>query len=201
MNIFNEQEFLEVCRRFGCKPSIQEVTIKYANSSFFNKMKNSIRRDRRGEVVFCVIRPNGSIVTVTCSEYPKGIFRIPTGGIGYGEDIVEAVFRETREELGVDTEIVNFAGVLKIRFEHQDEYEMFFSYLFILRETGGHLLEDASDDEVSEIREVNINGLEKVAGELGNIIGKWHDWGKFRYCTTRAILEFLKEHGAEVMPK
>ena len=130
MNEFNEKEFLDICKKLNTSPIIQDVTIKYTNSSFFNKMRASIQRDRRGEVVFCVIRPNGRLVAITCSEYPQGIFRIPTGGIGHDEDIIEAAHRETMEELGLEASIEQFGGVVRIRFEHDNESEMFFSYIF-----------------------------------------------------------------------
>ncbi len=192
MNTFNRNELLKICEELGAEQRSQDITIKYINSSFFNKMKKSIEKDRRGEVVFCVLRPNNKIITVTCSEYPKGIFRIPTGGIQYGEDIIKAVFRETREELGIDVKVSSFAGVLKIRFEHGNKFIMFYSYLFILEEMGGRLLIDASDNEVSEIKEVTVDELGEVADLLNNIAGKWSDWGKFRYATTNAIYEYLK---------
>lgn len=192
MNRFNEDEFNKICEKFNVKPYAEEININYTNSSFFNKVKKSVDNDRRGEVVFCVIRPNGNIITVTCEEYPQGIFRIPTGGIGHNEDIVKAVFRETREELGIDVEITDFIGVLKLKFIHGTESVMFYSYLFVLKETGGRLLVDASDDEISEIKEVNIEELEIVVNSLNNIQGRWRDWGKFRYETTNAILRYLK---------
>lgn len=192
MNAFNEKEFLRICNQLGTTPRIEEVTIEYETDSYFNKVKDAVATDRRGEVVFCVIRPNGKIITVTCDEYPKGIFRIPTGGIGHGEDILEAVFRETQEELGLETEIMEFAGVLKIKFQHKEEAVMFYSYLFILKEKGGRLLEDASDDEVSQVREVDMMELELTARDLLNLKGRWSDWGRFRYETTNAVLEFLR---------
>lgn len=192
MNEFNEKEFYALCEKYHWSPVIKDVTIKYANSSFFNKMKASVQRDRRGEVVFCVIRPNGRIIAVTCSEYPRGVFRIPTGGIGHREDIIEAARRETMEELGLEASIEEFGGVIRIRFEHEGESVMFYSYLFILRETGGRLLEDASDDEVSEVREVGLGELDRMAAVLDDIQGKWRDWGKFRYVTSGAMAELLR---------
>lgn len=194
MNYFNEKEFNDICSKFNTVPRIMERTIRYSSSSFFNRMKRSVQNDRRGEVVFCVIRPNGKIITTTCEEYPQGIYRIPTGGIGHNEDIVKAVFRETMEELGLHTEVFKFIGAIKIRFEHQGDHVMFYSYLFILKETGGRLLVDASDDEISEVKEVDIDGLEQVVNSLGSITGRWSDWGKFRYVTTNAILEYLREN-------
>lgn len=191
MNEFNEIEFNGLCTKFGIEKQIEDITIKYMNSSYFNKVKASVQRDRRGEVVFCVARPNGRIIVITCDEYPKGMFRIPTGGIGHDEDIINAVYREVKEELGLDVEIRRFGGVLKIRFEHEDDHVMFYSYLFILDEKGGRLLLDASDDEISEVREVEIDELEGVADQLKNIKGKWSDWGKFRHVTTHAIYSLL----------
>ena len=192
MNTFNEQEFLELCNRFDTAGNMEDVTLKYNNSSFFNKMKLSVQKDRRGEVVFCVKRKNGRVIAITCNDYPKGVFRIPTGGIGHGEDIVGAVFREVKEELGLDVAIERFAGVLKIRFQHEDQSFMFFSYIFLLSEKGGRLLLDASDDEIGEVREVDIDGLSDIVEHLGSIQGKWNDWGKFRYVTSKAVLEALK---------
>jgi 8-oxo-dGTP diphosphatase len=102
--------------------------------------------------------------------------------------------RETREELGLDAEIIRFAGVIKICFKCKDESFMFHSYLFILRETGGRLLIDAADDEVSGVKEADIKELEEIVESLGGITGEWSDWGKFRHLTSRAVLGYLKEH-------
>ncbi len=192
MNRFNESEFFEICDKLNMKAGIEDTVIRYSNSSFFNKVKASVQRDRRGEVVFCVLRPGGSVITITCEEYPKGIFRIPTGGIGHNENILSAVYREVREELGLEVEIRHFAGVLRIRFEHGKDSVMFYSYIFILEEKGGRLLLDASDDEVSEVREVGLDGLEEIVGALDKIEGKWSDWGKFRYASSNAVLKYLR---------
>jgi 8-oxo-dGTP diphosphatase len=192
MNSFNKHEFKEICNKFNENAFDEDITLQYTNSSYFNKLKSSVNRNRRGEVVFCVVRPNGKIVTITCEEYPDNIFRIPTGGVGHKEDIVEAVFREVKEELGLDVRINNFLGVLKIKFEHKLESVMFYSYIFILDEIGGRLLIDASDDEISEVKEVELDELEKITDRLRNIEGKWCDWGRFRFITTNAVLQYLK---------
>ena len=197
MNKFNEKEFIDICRKFNMEPHAEEITIRYSGNSFYNKMRNSVKRDRRGEVAFCVIRPSGKIIAITCKEYPVGVYRIPTGGIGHGEDIVNAVFREIMEELGLDVVITGFAGVLKIRFEYKNEFIMFYSYVFILGETGGRLLLDASDDEISEVREVDIDELREIVDFLDCIPGKWSDWGKFRYESSKAVLNYLTQRAGK----
>jgi 8-oxo-dGTP pyrophosphatase MutT (NUDIX family) len=191
MNKYDENEFAALSMKFGLQPYIKDVDIEYSSPGYFNNIKKAVAADRRGEVVFCVQRPDGRAIAVTCKEYPEGIFRIPTGGIGYGEDIVDAVIRETKEELGLEVEILRFIGVIKIHFKYENESVMFYSYLFLLKETGGKLLEDASDDEVSEVREVDNNGLQALVNRLASIQGKWSDWGKFRFVTSNAILEYL----------
>lgn len=193
MNVFNEEEFLNICKKLGSDVNISDVTLRYETSSYFNRVKNVVQHDRRGEVVFCVIRPNGKIIAVTCTEYPKDIYRIPTGGVGHEEDILAAVYREVKEELGLDVRIRSFGGVIRIRFEYGIDHVMFYSYVFILDETGGCLLEDAIDDEISEVREVDIDGLEQIAAALDGLKGKWRDWGQFRYVTTNAICRYFKK--------
>lgn len=191
MNLFKEEEFKELCNTLKVEEYSEEITIRFFKSNFFNKIKKTVEKDRRGEVVFCVIRPNNKVITITCRDYPSGVFRIPTGGIGHEEDIIEAVYRETKEELGLEVELVKFIGVLKIRFEYKESCENFFSYLFILREKGGNLLLDATDDEVSEVLEADLEKFKNIVENLNNIKGKWSDWGKFRYATSNAILKYL----------
>lgn len=197
MNEFNEREFADICGAFNVKPCISEVELECSRIGFFNRMKNFVENDRRGEVVFCVVRPNGRIITTAGADYPENIYRIPTGGLGYGEDIIKAVHREVMEELGIDVEITEFAGALKIKLKHGHDSVMFYSYLFILKEVGGRLLEDALDDEISRIKEVDIGGLRWVVESLYNAPGSWDNWGKFRYTTSRAILSFLKNFSRE----
>lgn len=193
MNVFNEAEFIDLCSKLPSEKNIMDITVRYASPGFYNRLKSSIQWDRRGEVVFCVIRPNGKIITTTCSDYPDGIYRIPTGGIKHNEDIAEALFREVKEELGLEVKVRSFGGVVRIRFEHGDDYLMFYSYLFILDEIGGNLLVDASDNEISEVKEVDLEGLSKIVGMLGTIKGKWRDWGYFRYVSTNAVYQYMKK--------
>lgn len=193
MNIFNEAEYFNMCKKLASDALITDVSIQYSLPGYFNRIRKRVKKDRRGEVVFCVIRPDGRIIVTACSDYPEGIYRIPTGGIGHNEDIVEAVFREVKEELGLEVKIRSFGGVIRICFKYGSEQIMFYSYIFILDETGGRLLEDASDDEISEAREVDLEELAGIVGSLKNIEGKWRDWGQFRYVTSNAVLQYLEK--------
>lgn len=192
MNVFNEAEFNDICNRLGAEGAARDVAVRYTMPGYFNRIRNAVHHDRRGEVVFCVIRPDGKIIMTRRNDYPGQIYRIPTGGIGHDEDVVEAVFREVKEELGLEVKIRAFAGVVRIRFEYENESVMFYSYIFILDEVGGRLLADASDDEISEIKEVDLEEFESMVRALGSIEGKWQDWGRFRYISSNAVLNYLK---------
>lgn len=191
INVFNEKEYINICNNFKIEPSIKKIDLKYTDKDFFTRMENLTSFDRRGEVVFCVIRPNGKIITTRCQGYPNDIYRIPTGGLGYEEQIIEAVFREVKEELGLFVGIVKFGGVLEINFIYEESSFVFYSYLFILKELSGRLLVDALDDEISEIKEVDLEELKVDIEKLNSIRGKWQDWGKFRYITTKAVSELI----------
>jgi len=194
VNIFNGEEFSELRKTLNENAKEIEYSLEYARDDFLNRMKDLVNRDRRGEVVFGVVRPNGKLILVTCEEYPEGIFRVPTGGINYGEDILKAVQRETMEELGLKTEILSFGGVIKIRFACNNDSEMFYCYLFLLKEVSGKLLEDATDIEVSKVIEADYTNICKAANTLDNIEGSWADWGKFRSVTTKAIAEMYNTY-------
>ncbi len=160
-------------------------------------MKSGIAAGRTGEVVFAILRPNGKVIAVTCDSYPDGIYRIPSGGTDNGEDLNAAVRREAKEELGLDLKEVKHVRTLEIIFTHRGESFLFMSNIFVASEAGGKLMGDATDNEVSGIREIDVvadlNGFEEMVGKLGSIEGEWSDWGKFRQLSSGAVLEYFKD--------
>jgi hypothetical protein len=54
---------------------------------------------------------------------------------------------------------------------------------------------DATDDEVSEIKEADKNELSAIVDSLNNIQGEWNDWGKFRFASSNMVLNYLKQTG------
>lgn len=199
MQLIDERElpqevFTKFCllkEKINKNAEIKYYKILCNDDTYFNKVNEAIKTDRFGEVVFAVERPNGRIIVITCDEYPDGVYRIPTGGIAYGEDIEKAAFREVKEELGLEVDIISFIGLAVITFMHKDKGINFYSFLFHLRETGGRLLEDATDNEVSAIKEADRLVFEEVVQKLQCLPGKWKDWGVFRYVTTKEMADYF----------
>lgn len=191
--LFNKKEYVDLKGKYGANAEIKKVKLNISNRSFFEDMKKNIRNDRRGEVVFAVQRPNGKMVVIRTSFYPESVYRVPTGGINYGEDIIEALGREIKEELGLRTSIQAFLGVIEYEFIYKNEELKFYSYLFWLKEEGGNILIDALEDEVSEYREVDKEELIQTVSFLENFKtdDAWKDWCTFRSITTGCFISLL----------
>lgn len=184
------EQVIELKNRINPDAWLKEVTLVYESKRFFRRARDLIRKDRFGEVIFAVERPNGTFVAITSAEYPEGVYRIPTGGISYGEDIVGALHREVKEELGLDVVMEKFVGVLSITLTHGGESVPFYSFLFHMKEIGGRILEDATEDEVSAYLEADAKLLYELTDRLLTIRPSWRDWGLFRHTTTSAVATY-----------
>lgn len=188
-------EHKALVQQFGGIPEIESVLLEYVNPRFFMSRQSSYRTERRGEVVFVVQRPSGCYVVTRMKEYPEGIYRLPSGGISYGEEVVPALGREIQEELGLRTEVEAFLGTIKYDIRCGANSIPFASYVFLLKEIGGRILEDAEDDEVSEYCEVDADGLMPIAGKLRSINDSWRDWGNFRAVAVEFAARIIKLRG------
>lgn len=171
----------------------QEATLSFRSKRFFQEFRQKLKEDRRAEVAFAVERKNGKIIVIRTSFYPKGIYRIPTGGICFGETVLDALYREIAEELGVQVDIKRFLGTVEYRVQHKGEELRFASFVFWLKETGGSILTDATEDEICEFIEVDAKELQSIVDALEKHQSGWRDWCLFRMQSTAFILPFLEQ--------
>jgi len=73
------------------------------------------RSGRRGEVLFALVRDDGSVWLQRKVSYPEGVFRLPGGGIDKGESPAEAVLREMAEETGLEDARPHIIGRITYR--------------------------------------------------------------------------------------
>jgi 8-oxo-dGTP pyrophosphatase MutT (NUDIX family) len=147
------------------------------------------RRKRQAEVVLLLRRCSGRYLVHTKSFYPQGIYRLLSGGIKPGEDLVAAVQREASEETNLDERIERFLGILRYRFLWQGQSQPFTSYLFGLAELGGTLRTNDSSESISAYREVEMPELLALAAQLESLPADWIDWGRFRAAAHRLAVE------------
>lgn len=156
--------------------------------------------DRFGEVCMVIRRPNGRLLTAIKTFYPRGAYRLLTGGIHHGEQILPALLRETAEETGLDVEINRFLAHVEYRRQAAPgDPPIFSTFAFLLDEIGGTL--DCADpgERLEAFREIDIAELPALADHLDNlpdvvapeINGRWRIWGGFRAVIHRAVHEAL----------
>ena len=187
-DVIDEKEVAGLARQYGPLERRHYVLeMRERTFAHWQEMCN----DRRGEVGLFILRPSGNVILHTKDFYPEVIYRVPTGGIERGEDVVTAVHREAHEETGLTVAIERCLGVLEYEFRHQGETLPFVSYVFLLRENGGQLCPQDEGERITSLREVPLTELEAVAQNLRAIEADWRDWGHYRaiaHCFAAEVL-------------
>lgn len=165
------------------------------------------RPDRYGEVCMVVRRPHGTVLLAIKTFYPRGAYRLPTGGIHRGEAIFDALVRETHEETGLETAVRRFLA--HVEYLHDGSVGgnaggaaprvvVFHTFAFLLDETGGTLGALDASEQIEDWREIAVAELPRVADFLDDLrtsgtvdIGDWRAWGKFRAVVHRAVHQAL----------
>lgn len=149
-------------------------------------------RNRLGEVVLVIRRPDGRVILQSKDFYPPGTYRLPTGGTQAGEDLLAAVRRELVEETGLtDVRITHFLGVLRYHFRRCHQPMTRVSYVFVLEAGPGAMRPQDQTERISDFREVPVAELEAIAGHLEHMQGEWAVWGRFRAIVHRFVAEKL----------
>jgi len=185
-------EFKKLNEIYNNEGVIRDASLDFTSRKFFAEFKHRIRVERHAEVAFAVERKNGKIIVIRTNFYPAGIYRIPTGGINFGEDVVSALNREIAEELGVKIEVKRFLGAVKYHINYKDEKLNFYSFVFWLKELSGEILADAIEDEICEFIEVDHAELVAICNNLNSNTSRWKDWCSFRVQTTQFILDYIQ---------
>jgi 8-oxo-dGTP pyrophosphatase MutT (NUDIX family) len=158
------------------------------------------KRDRYGEVCMVVRRPNGRLLTMKKTFYPKGSYRLLTGGINHGEPIFDAVLRETHEETGLAVTVKRFLVAAPYVTTSTGKEPVFYTFAFLLDEIGGTLGTLDEEEQVETFLEIEpeqllerAEFLEQVGGPVYSkeIDGSWGDWGRFRAAIHRLVWEAL----------
>jgi ADP-ribose pyrophosphatase YjhB (NUDIX family) len=187
-------EIAELSERYG-RPRTIDALI---HDGFDDPIR---RRDRYGEVLMAVRRPNGKVLVAIKTFYPRGAYRLPTGGIHHGERILDAVNRETHEETGLETAVRRFLAVISYRGRSTPQAPpLFHTFAFLLDELGGTLGALDKGERIEAWREMTPAELRDQAAVLeridtlgtAGIGGSWGDWGRFRAVAHRAVADALE---------
>jgi ADP-ribose pyrophosphatase YjhB (NUDIX family) len=185
-------ELEDLARAYGAPRQVDA-----AITPFFDPVQ---RPDRFGEVCMVVRRVNGNLLLCIKTFYPRGAYRLPTGGIHHAERILEALVRETEEETGLETEVRRFLAAIAYRAESEPTgTPLFHTFAFLVDEVAGSLQTRDTDEQIEEWIEVRPAALGDIADRLeavttaysDEIGGKWSDWGRFRAIVHRVVHQEL----------
>src|SRR5258708_13926078 len=101
--------------------------------------------------------------------YPKGAYRLPTGGISHGEGVLAALLRETTEEPGLQVEVRRFLAAVAYRTTITGEEPGLYTFAFLLDEMGGTLTVLDASEQVEAFRDVQPADLRKHAQNLDDL--------------------------------
>jgi 8-oxo-dGTP pyrophosphatase MutT (NUDIX family) len=188
------REITELGRRYG-EPRVIDATI---HDGFADPIR---RKDRYGEVLMAVRRPNGKLLVAIKTFYPRGAYRLPTGGIHHGEPIHDALLRETKEETGLETAVRRFLATIAYRGRSSPNAPpLFHTFAFLLDELSGTLGALDTDEQIEDWREMSPHEVRGQAAVLEGLTtegkrsigGSWADWGRFRAIAHRAVADTLE---------
>jgi 8-oxo-dGTP diphosphatase len=135
--------------------------------------------DRRAEVVFAVQDPSGGVWVHAKSHYPRKVYRLPSGGIHWHEDVEGALLRELDEEIGIPVRVLRFLGLIEYQFLHDGMAAPFASYVFLVESPGGAPQPHATEG-ITSFQLVPPGHLTQIAAELRNLMGDRREWGQWR---------------------
>lgn len=160
-------------------------------------LDNIVHPDGRiSEVAMVLTNSDGSIWALTKEHYPKGLFRIPTGGVKKGESLDKAFRRELHEETGLRVDNPKMIGIVGYDINFQGRTTPFTSYIFLA--------------DIGEKVPVPLDKSEKISEfkaltktEIAALSDKWKehkqntsDWGRFRAILHEIVPGLLDSHSS-----
>ena len=179
------EELRTLENRYGKFP-VENVNLKMSSRSvrFYRKAF----KNRRGEILFVLRRTDGNLLLHTKHKYPPGLYRIPGGGIDWGEPVPTSLRREVREETQFEVHEERFLGVIQYRFYTSDSEDPeqdvhFVSFVFEVPDVDGEPVAEDESEGISGFRWIGVAQLEGVAMALRALPDDragTGDWGRFR---------------------
>lgn len=169
-------EVEQLAHRYG-KPVRRQFTLPADEATLVWRFGG--QGDRRAEVVFAVQDPTGGIWVHAKKHYPRRVFRLPSGGIGWNEAVEDALLRELAEEMALPVRVRCFLGLIEYEFLHEGRAAPFASYIFWVESLGGRPLPHDTEG-ISDFQLVPPLHLTTIAADLRNLMSDRREWGRWR---------------------
>ena len=135
-----------------------------------------------------VLNDENKVLVMTKEYYPKGLYRIPTGGIEEKEDLQKGAERELEEETGITKK-----PKLIDKVEYTSEGKTIFTtYLFLVKSNQKPVSKDEKE-KISGFKYLNKKELEEATKNLEKSRYGKKGWGKFRAIAHKLAAEKIWE--------
>ena len=185
---FDPEEEAALIAKFG--PTMERECRFDLDRAGFRLWWQSTALRRRAEVVMIVQRPDGRILLHAKGHYPPGTYRLPSGGVQWGESVLEALAREQVEALGLRLQPEGMPGLIRYELRYNGQTLHFASYLF--RHCVGKKPRLSPQDPTEAIADfcwVEPENLPSVAKSLRGSSHGWRNWGAFRAVAHDLLVE------------
>jgi len=169
----------------------ERQTYRYEVSADTFDYWGRVTRRRQAEVVLLVSLAEGRYLVHTKAFYPAGVYRLLSGGLRPGEDLLAGLRRELYEETGLEGRVRAFVAAEEHRFERNGAGLDFCSFLFAVDARGGQPVVQHQGEQISAFRQVDRDGLLDVAERLERLEPAWEEWGRYRATAHRAAWAWL----------
>jgi 8-oxo-dGTP pyrophosphatase MutT (NUDIX family) len=136
--------------------------------------------------------------------YPSGAYRLPTGGIHQGEQVMETLAREIEEETGLpvgsgtgQVQVQRCLGIVTYEIEHRSAEQSFpfatYHFLVQMPRDGVIAPRDASEQigGWQWRRPQELVAVAEYLEQVGSSVPTWGDWGRFRSLSHRFVASKL----------
>jgi ADP-ribose pyrophosphatase YjhB (NUDIX family) len=190
-DLIDQAEVAQLTRDLG-PVARRQTTIEMSEADFgYWWTKVVAKRNRRGEVVLAIQRPDGNVLLHTKPFYPPGVYRLPTGGVRPGEAVLTCAAREAREETGFDIRVLRLAGIVEHELRRGELSMAFVSYVLLAQTGDAPPAPQDTKEQISGFRYVSVAELRTVAEALRKLPDRWADWGALRAPPHEIVAEAL----------
>jgi 8-oxo-dGTP pyrophosphatase MutT (NUDIX family) len=157
---------------------------------------------RRAEICYIMHRGNAAegVLLHIKTFYPQGAYRLPTGGIHQGEQVMETLMREIEEETGLQVgsgedqvQVQRCLGLVNYELVHRsaDRSFPFATYHFLVQMPRDGVI--APRDATEEIdgwtwrKPHELVAVAEFLEQVGQRDPVWADWGRFRALSHRFV--------------
>ena len=201
----DDHEFDALCEQWGVLPHVRQ-RLSVDDPFLTGQNQLLVSNGRRAEI--CYIMHRGDVADGVLLHiktfYPTGAYRLPTGGIHLGEQVMETLAREIEEETSMtvgprpdQVQVQRCLGVMSYEMAHRGTGQTypFATYHFLVQMPRDGVITTLDPDEhIGGWEWRKADELLRVADyleQVGRNNATWGDWGRFRALSHRFVAERL----------